>query len=124
MTFKELRKAFPIVFCLGLIAAPIFSMGQEINQEGWPIPDLKDLVPYSMTIQRVEGVEKIVEKFYTSNGGHIARVSGDGKIFAYIVDMDQEPPIDYFLIDPNGSGKFTQKFGPNDSYSIPNWVFQ
>ena len=77
-----------------------------------------------MTIQSVEGVEKIVEKFYSSNGGHVARVSANGKIFAYIVDIDQEPPIDYFLIDPNGLGKFTQKFGPNDSYSIPNWVFR
>ena len=113
-----------ILLYFGILIIPIASTGEELNQEGWPIPDLKDLVPYSMTIQRVEGVEKIVEKFYTPNGGHIARVSGGGKIFAYIVDIDQEPPIDYFLIDPNGSGKFTQKFGPNDSYSIPNWVFQ
>lgn len=113
-----------ILLYLGLLIIPILSIGQEHNQEGWPIPDLKDLVPYSMTVQSAEGVEKIVEKFYTSNGGHIARVSGNGKVFAYIVDTDQEPPIDYFLIDPDGSGKFTQKFGPNDSYFIPNWIFQ
>jgi hypothetical protein len=70
----------------------------------------------------VNGVEKIVEKFFTPEGGHIARISGNGKVFAYIVDMDQKPPIDYFLIDPNGSGRFTQKFGSKDSYSIPDWV--
>jgi len=107
---------------LGFLIIPIFSKGQEINQEGWPIPDLKSLIPYSITIQNVEGVEKIVEKFFTPDGGHIARISGNGKTFAYIVDMDQKPPIDYLLIDPNGSGKFTQKFGPKDSYSIPDWV--
>ena len=72
----------------------------------------------------MDGVEKIVEKFYTPSGGHVARVSGNGKVFAYAVDMDQEPPMDYLLIDPDGSGKFTQKFKSEDSYSIPEWVSQ
>jgi hypothetical protein len=107
---------------LGFLILPISSMGQEINPAGWPIPDLKGLIPYSITIQQVEGVEKMVEKFFTPDGGHVARISGNGKVFAYIVDMDQKPPIDYFLIDPSGSGKFTEKFGPKDSYSIPDWV--
>jgi hypothetical protein len=109
---------------LGFLIIPVFSMSQEINPEGWPIPDLKGLTPYSITIQKVEGVEKVVEKFFTPDGGNVARVSGNGKIFAYIVDKDQEPPIDYFLIDPTGSGKFTEKFGPKDSYAIPDWVFR
>ncbi|MGA2467941.1 MAG: hypothetical protein ABSH06_26795 [Thermodesulfobacteriota bacterium] len=113
-----------ILFCLGIPLTPIFSMGQEINQEGWPIPDLKGLTPYSITIQHVDGVEKIVEKFYTPSGGHVARVSGNGKVFAYAVDKDQEPPIDYLLIDPDGLGKFTQKFKSEDSYFIPEWVSQ
>ncbi len=103
---------------------PIFSFGQEINREGWPIPDLRALTPYSITIQLVDDVEKIVEKFYTPSGGHVARVSGNGKVFAYAVDMDQEPPIDYLLIDPDGSGKFTQKFKSEDFYFIPEWVSQ
>ena len=97
-------------------------MGQEVNQKGWPIPDLGGLTPYSITIQKVGGVEKIVEKFYTPSGGHVARISGNGKVFAYVVDTDQKPPIDYLILDPNGLGKFTQKFGPKDSYSIPEWV--
>lgn len=97
-------------------------MGQEINEAGWPIPDLKDLIPYTITIQEVDGVEKIVEKFYTPDGGHIARISGNGKVFAYVVDTDREPPIDYLLLDPNGLGKFTQKLGPRDSYLVPEWV--
>ena len=101
---------------------PLSSTGQEINREGWPIPDLKGLVPYFVSIKKVDGVEKIMEKFYTPNGGHVARIIGNGKVFAYAVDRDQEPPIDYLILDPDGSGKFTLKFGSEDSYIIPEWV--
>ena len=113
-----------LLFYFGILIIPIVSIGQEINREGWPIPDLKSLIPYSITIQYVDDVEKIIEKFYTPNGGHVARLSGNGKVFAYAVDMDQEPPMDYLLIDPDGSGKFTQKLNPEDSYFIPEWVSQ
>ncbi len=112
---------FTCVCCFALGISATFS-GQEMNIEGWPIPDLKGLTPYSIMVSRVDGVEKIVEKFYTAGGGHIARVSGNGKVFAYAVDKDQEPPIDYLLIDPDGSGKFTRKLGPEDAYLIPEWV--
>jgi hypothetical protein len=122
MAFKGLSKAFPVFFFLSLLAIPIYSMGQEVNEEGWSIPDLKGLIPYSITIQEVDGVEKAVEKFYTPNGGHIARISGNGRVFAYVVDTDREPPIEYLLLDPKGLGKFTQKFGPDDAYLIPEWV--
>lgn len=97
-------------------------MGQELNREGWSIPDLKGLIPYSIQVNKADGVEKIVEKFFTPNGGHVARISGNGKIFAYAVDSDREPPIDYLLLDPDGSGRFTQKFRPEDTYQIPEWV--
>ena len=97
-------------------------MCQEVNEAGWPIPDLKGLIPYAIAIREVDGVEKMVERFRTPNGGHIARVSGNGKVFAYVVDTDEEPPIDYLLLDPDGLGKFTKKFGPRDSYAIPEWV--
>jgi len=119
----DLRKAFlPFFFCLEIFIIPTASIGQEINGEGWSIPDLKGLIPYSVTIKKMDGVEKIVEKFYTPGGGNVARISGNGKVFAYAVDTDREPPIDYLLIDPDGLGKFTQKIGPQDSYSIPEWV--
>lgn len=121
---KKKKTIFIILFCLGIPLTPIFSIAQEISQEGWPIPDLRGLTPYSIAIQHVDGVEKIMEKFYTPNGGHVARVSGNGKVFAYAVDKDQEPPIDYLLIDPDGLGKFTQKFKSEDSYFIPEWVSQ
>jgi len=110
------------LFCIGVLIAPILVMGQEVDQAGWPIPDLKGLIPYSVVVKQIDGVEKIVEKFYTPNGGHVARISGNGKVFAYAVDSDREPPIDYLILDPDGSGKFTQKIGPEDSYKIPEWV--
>ena len=111
-----------ILLLLGGMIVPIYSMGQEINGEGWPIPDLKGILPYSITIKRIEGVEKVVEKFHTPNGGHVARISGNGKVFAYAVDSDQDPPIDYLLLDPDGYGKFTHKWMAEESYSIPDWI--
>jgi len=109
---------------LGVLAIPVVTIGQEINKEGWPVPDLKKLIPYSIQVRQMDGVEKIVEKFYTPDGGHVAKISGNGKIFAYVVDSDQEPPIDYLIIDPDGLGRFTQKFGSEDFYEIPEWVSQ
>jgi len=121
-TLISVKKGFFFLFCVRVLITPTFSFGQETNQGGWSTPDLKGLTPYSITIQQVDGVEKVVEKFYTSGGGHVARMSGNGKVFAYAVDKDQEPPMDYLLVDPDGSGKFTQKFNSQDSYLIPEWV--
>jgi hypothetical protein len=118
-----MRRIF-FLFCIGVLALPLLSLGQEVNQEGWPIPNLKGLVPYSIQVNQVDGVEKIIEKFYTPEGGHIARISGNGKVFAYVVDKDREPPVDYLLLDPDGFGKFTQKFKSKDFYKIPEWVSQ
>ncbi|MGZ3537771.1 MAG: hypothetical protein ACXVAB_07025 [Thermodesulfobacteriota bacterium] len=110
------------LFCIVFLILPVFCMGQEVNQEGWPVPVLKGLIPYSIQVKQVDSVEKMVEKFYTPNGGHVARISGNGKVFAYAIDNDREPPIDYLILDPDGSGKFTQKFKSEDSYKIPEWV--
>jgi hypothetical protein len=117
-------KVLLVIFWLGILISQPFSFGQESKKEDWPIPDLKGLTPYSIIIQSVDGVEKIVEKFYTPNGGNVARLIGNGKIFGYAVDTNQEPPIDYLIIDPDGSGKFTQKFESSESYTIPEWVSQ
>jgi hypothetical protein len=119
----DLRRVFvSFLFCVGIIIVARSSISQEINREGWLIPDLRGLTPYSITVKKVDEVEKVVERFYTPDGGHVARISGNGKVFAYAVDRDREPPIDYLLLDPDGSGRFTQRFGPEDSYSIPEWV--
>lgn len=120
------RRYFKLNFLiiLGIINGLGTIWGQEIDKDGYPIPDLRGLTPYSIQIKEADGVEKMVEKFYTPEGGHIARISGNGKIFAYGVDHDQEPPMDYLIIDPDGSGRFTQRFQSNQAYQIPEWVFQ
>ena len=107
---------------LGIIVYPLFSSGQEINRNGWAIPDVKGLIPYSMSIKMVDGVEKIVEMFYTPRGGNVARIRGNGKVFAYAVDGNREPPIDYLILDPDGSGKFSLKYKSEEAYKIPEWV--
>jgi hypothetical protein len=112
----------PAVCCLILLMGPGALVAQQMNERGWPLPDLKELIPYSISVKTVDGIEKMTEKFYTSAGGHIARILGNGRVFAYAVDSDREPPIDYLLLDSDGSGKFTQKFGPHESYLIPEWV--
>ena len=113
---------FISLLLLHAIIIPAGLLGQEVNGEGWPIPELGGLIPYSIQVNKVNGIEKIVEKFLTPSGGHVARISGNGKTFAYAVDSDREPPIDYLLLDPDGSGRFTQKYGPEDTYQIPEWV--
>jgi hypothetical protein len=120
-------KSIPIFITLllvGMQTIPVTSVGEEINQAGWPVPDLKGLVPYSIVIQRVDGAEKIVERFHTPDGGHVARISGNGKVFAYAVDGDSEPPIDYLLMDPDGSRRFIKKLSHDEIYTIPEWVFR
>ena len=113
---------FVLFFFLGCLIHPFFSSGQEIKWGGWPIPDMKGLAPYSVSIQKVDGVEKITEKFYTPAGGHVARIIGNGKVFAYAVDRDRDPPLDYLILDPDGTGTFTLRYGPEDVYVIPEWV--
>jgi hypothetical protein len=116
------RNLILVLLLLVLGSCPYNSIGQEIRIEGWPRPDLTGLIPYSISVKKTDGVEKVVEKFYTLNGGHVARISGNGKVFAYAVDSNQEPPIDYLLLDPDGNGRFTHKFRPEETYSVPEWV--
>ena len=119
-------KSIPIfiILLLGMQTLPMTSTGEEIIKEGWPVPDLKSLVPYSITIQKMDGAEKVVERFHTPDGGHVARISGNGKVFAYAVDRDRDPPIDYLLLDPDGFGRFTKKLKPDETYTIPEWIFR
>ena len=111
-----------VLFFFLSIGHPLLLMGQEVREEGWPIPDLKGLIPYSITIKSTDGVEKMVEKFSTATGGHVARISGNGRAYAYAVDHNQEPPIDYLILDPDGSERFIHKYGPDEFFLIPAWV--
>jgi hypothetical protein len=118
----QLKHLFLLPVFFLFISHPVLLMGQEISEEGWPIPDLEGLIPYSIAIKSSDGVEKMVERFSTATGGHVARISGNGRVYAYAVDHNEEPPIDYLILDPNGSERFTHKYGPDDFFLIPEWV--
>jgi hypothetical protein len=122
LRYRGCKIVFNFFLMLGIVFLSTFSAGQEVNEGGWPVPGLKGLIPYTISVKLVDGVEKVVEKFYTPDGGHVARISGNGKVFAYAVDSDQEPPIDYLLLDISGHGKFTHKLKPEDSYTLPEWI--
>jgi hypothetical protein len=122
LTFKSFL-FFSILFW-GLLIISASALSQTVNPEGWPVPDLKGLVPYSITVRKINGVEKVVEKFHTPDGGQVAKIRGNGKVFAYAIDSDREPPIDCLILDPDGLGRFTQKFESEDFYPIPEWVSQ
>ncbi|MCX8116464.1 MAG: hypothetical protein N3G78_00855 [Desulfobacterota bacterium] len=121
--FQGRAKILPIAILLCSMTSTGL-LAEETNLEGWPIPDLRGLVPYSISIQRVDGIEKIVERFRMPDGGHVARISGNGKVFAYAVDRDLNPPIDYLLLDVEGFGRFSKKLRSDETYSIPDWVFR
>ena len=112
----------PLLFFFLSVGYPLLLMGQEVREEGWPIPDLRNLIPYCITIKSSDGVEKMVERFSTATGGHVARISGNGRVYAYAVDHNQEPPVDYLILDSDGSERFIQKYGPDDFFLIPEWV--
>ncbi len=113
---------FFALFCFRLLFLLPFSIAEDLRHEGWSIPDLTGLVPYSITIRTVDRIEVIVEKFYTREGGHVARISGNGKIYAYAIDSDRMPPIDYLLLDPDGTGRFSKRLKFDETYFIPDWV--
>jgi len=112
----------PLLFFFLSVGYPLLLKGQEVREEGWPIPDLRNLIPYSITIKSSDGVEKMVERFSMATGGHVARISGNGRVYAYAVDHNQEPPVDYLILDSDGSERFIQKYGPDDFFLIPEWV--
>ncbi len=123
-SFTSRSLHFFSILLLGLLIIHGSASGQIINPDGWAVPDLRGLVPYSITVRMAGGVEKIVEKFYIPGGGNVARITGNGKVFAYALDSDREPPIDFLILDPDGTGKFTEKFESEDFYPIPEWVYR
>ena len=66
-TVRRGRTWISVFLLLQAVVIPAGAMGQEVNMEGWSIPDLKGLVPYSIQVSKIDGVEKIVEKFLTAN---------------------------------------------------------
>ncbi|MDP2908253.1 MAG: hypothetical protein Q8N77_00430 [Nanoarchaeota archaeon] len=98
---------------------------QEVNPEGYQVPDLTGLTPYARGYLKSEP-KVYVERFYTKDGGIVARISYDNgkerKILGYTIDHDKKSPVDYGIYDMDGDGIFESKYGPYENVDIPDWI--
>ena len=112
----------------GVSLFPDRTLAHEFNPIGWTLPELYGAervedVMYDFD-RRVPGNETRLEKFYTVDGGRVHRYSHRNKIFAYVVDHDRFGPMDYALVDYNGSGLFETRQPAFDVYPLPQWTFK
>lgn len=119
------RNALATIFVLIFIPAAFAASG-DFKPDGWNIPQLYGATRYSDEMvdfdSTVPGKETRVEKFTTLDGGRVHRYSHNGYVFSYEVDSDQEDPLDYELVDYDGSGIFEMKQSPYDEYPLPFWT--
>jgi outer membrane protein OmpA-like peptidoglycan-associated protein len=116
-----------LALCLGAVLASS-SAAHEFRPTGWQLPDLYGAERVSEEMYnfdlRVPGNETRLEQFYTTDGGRVLRYSHRGHIFAYSVDNDRKGPMDFTLVDFNGSGLFEVKQSPYDEYPLPLWTMR
>lgn len=102
------------------------STAGEFRPIGWPQPYLYGAARYAdETIdfdRTIPGPETRREKFATIDGGRVFRYSYNNKVFAYDVDGDAEDPMDFTIVDYDGSGLFEIKQSPYDEYPLPFWT--
>jgi hypothetical protein len=117
---------FCFIFLLLVAAAP--TSAGEFRPAGWAQPYLYGAARYAdETVdfdRTIPGPETRREKFATINGGRVFRYSYNNKVFAYDVDGDAEDPLDYTIVDFDGSGLFEIKQSPYDEYPLPFWTQQ
>ncbi|MBI2657351.1 hypothetical protein HYX08_01505 [Candidatus Woesearchaeota archaeon] len=104
---------------------------EEINPNGWPIPSIAGATLLETKTRRdiIEGVNiPVIQRVYrTAQGTYFNTLSittknGQEKIWAYYVDIDGKPPMEYGLVDIEGDGKFTHKYGTNERMTNPAYV--
>lgn len=98
----------------------------EYSTLGWEKPKMYGALRYGDEQidfdKNVPGDETRLEKFKTTDGGRIFRYSHNGRVFSYEVDHDEEEPMDYEIVDMNGSGLFEIKQSPYSEYPLPKWT--
>ena len=57
------------ILLLAMLINPMVSMGQEINEEGWPIPDLGGVIPYTISVKLSMEWKRSLRKFIPPMGG-------------------------------------------------------
>lgn len=95
---------------------------------GWMKPDLYGAKKISdMMIDfdpAVEGEETRREEFILpGEAGRALRLSHNGRVFCYVVDVDLHDPWTYQVVDYDGSGAFEMKEPAFSDFPLPRWTF-
>ena len=99
----------------------------EFHPQGWAKPLLYGAERYATEMldfdPEVPGNETMVERFAVPGGGRVYRYSHNGRIFSYEVDHNGIDPMDYEIVDFDGSGAFEIKQSAFNAYPLPRWTF-
>ena len=142
IVFGQLRKVISAgiaaMLLAGPIGGPVKAMGDyltggdtgtvaafEYNAKGYPVPDLNGMRKYSDKmvdrISDVPGKDVRVEKFKDKSTGYrYIKLSYNGKIFAYTINMKSKGK--YGIVDEDGDGRFEKKGKYRERYSTPEWI--
>jgi hypothetical protein len=116
----------PVLLVALTVATP--ASAYEFNPYGWPKPSLSGAIRYKVEQidldPAVEGKETKIERFNTPDGGRVFRLSHNGHVFSYRVDHDRVDPMDYEILDRNGSGLFEIRRWPEPQFPLPPWTME
>jgi len=111
---------------MGIALASSPAKAQEINLAGWDTPSISTS-KYGGEVRRdiideVPGAETIVRAYKLPNGKVFNTLTYKGNLFGYYIDVDTPNP--FSLIDPNGRGKFTHKYGIHEKIPTPSYLLR
>ncbi len=115
---------------LGPPSPPLYALTNhgDYYPHGWLRPNLYGSAKVSDVMidfdPTVEGEETRREEFILPNdGGRVLRLSHNGRVFGYVVDLDLFDPWDYQIVDYDGSGGFEMKEVAFSDFPLPRWTF-
>ena len=121
-------RRFALAMMIMIFFMPGPARSYEFHPQGWATPLLYGAERYAVERldfdPEVPGDETQVERFMVPGGGRVYRYSHNGRIFSYQVDHDALDPMDYEIVDFDGSGAFEIKQSPYNTYPLPRWTFR
>ncbi len=95
---------------------------KEVNPNGYEVPDLRGKTAYQRLYLK-EDPSVYVERF-VADGCLIARMSVNGKVFAYDFNPNtkQLSPDAYIIVDSDGNGTFESKYFVGENFDVPEWA--
>ena len=94
----------------------------EFNADGWPLPNVQTAQAKSKNKIMLGKVEALFEVFITPEKTVFNRISTNGEIWAYLVDIDGEKPMEYILIKSNKFANFDKRVPASEIVAVPDWV--